>query len=99
MESDKVQFDSTKKSSQRPMWMHPIWLLVIGGPAAVVVAGITTAVIATRGQDEVLDTNASIKVLSTPSAQKAMLPAMQGRNLSTTSQVPDDQPNSPASEH
>jgi hypothetical protein len=49
-----------------------VWL-VLGGPAAVVVAGIVTAVIAVRGADTPLVTK---KVI----AAETMAPAAQARN-------------------
>lgn len=54
-----------------PWWRHPMMWLVVGGPAAVVVAGIVTAVIAVRGADPVLDTRAE---------RAPERPALEGRN-------------------
>lgn len=51
-------------SEKRPWWREPMVWLVIGGPAIVVVAGITTAVIAVRGADPVLDTRQPTAVQS-----------------------------------
>jgi uncharacterized protein len=45
--------------SHRPAWREPMLWLVVGGPAAVVVAGIVTAFIAVRGADPVLDTHSA----------------------------------------
>jgi uncharacterized protein len=59
-----------------PWWRYPIVWMVIGGPAAVVVAGIVTAIIAVNGADEVLPRE--------PQAQFADRPAVQGRNHSAT---------------
>jgi len=56
-------------------WRHPIMWMVVGGPAVVVVAGIVTAVIATRGADPVLDTRV---------ADQAAVPAVQARNHAAT---------------
>lgn len=71
--------------SSRPMWRHPIWLLVIGGPLVVVVASIITAVIAAKGQDEVLDTRQRVKAEAgsdeaSASKERTQMPAMAGRN-------------------
>lgn len=51
-----------------PWWRVKTMWLVLGGPLAVVVAGVTTAVIAVRGGDTVVSTE--------PQAQ----PAVQARN-------------------
>jgi hypothetical protein len=69
-------------------WRHGhVWLL-ISGPAAVVVAGVITMVIAVRNADPVvaadyyrrgLEIN---KVLA--AREKALLPAQQGRNHAAT---------------
>lgn len=54
--SKEKQMKAKAQSESRPWWREPMVWLVIGGPAVVVVAGITTAVIAIRGADPVLDT-------------------------------------------
>ncbi len=56
-----------------PWWRYPIVWMVIGGPLAVVIAGISTAVIAYRHIDPVLDT--------TVSSHASLQPALSGRNL------------------
>jgi hypothetical protein len=56
-----------------------VWL-VVGGPLAVVVAGLVTAGIAASGAEEVLTRPAS--EIKTEDA--ARLPAMQGRNHAAT---------------
>lgn len=74
----------------RPWWSYGHVWMVIAGPAAVVVAGITTAVIAVRNPDPVTDQNYyrhGLEVNRTLAAQKgvrAMMPAMQGRNHAAT---------------
>lgn len=55
-----------------PWWRVPMVWLVISGPAIVVVAGITTAVIAIRGADPL--------VTEAPARSFSELPAVQGRN-------------------
>jgi hypothetical protein len=62
---------------QQPWWRVRMVWLVIGGPAAVVVAAIVTAVIAIRGADPVItaETEGSF----------ADKPAIQGRNDAVTS--------------
>lgn len=63
-------------------WRHGMVWMVIGGPLIVVVAGVTTAVIAYRGAD--------IIVVDNPSARQAVTaptgetPAMQARNHAAT---------------
>jgi hypothetical protein len=42
---------------KRPWWRYPIVWLVVGGPAAVVVASLYTVGIAVRNVDPVLDTS------------------------------------------
>ena len=61
--------------ARRPWWREPMMWLVVGGPAVVVVAGITTAVIAIRNADPVLDTRAA------PTA-------IQGRNHAAPPDLP-----------
>ncbi len=56
-----------------PWWRYPIVWMVIGGPFAVVIAGLSTAVIAYRNIDPVLDT--------TISQHASLQPALSGRNL------------------
>ncbi len=62
----------------QPWYRQPMMWLVVGGPAAVVVAGIVTAVIAVRGADPVLDTRAD---------RFAEQPAREGRNHAATPQT------------
>lgn len=85
-----------------PLWMHPIWWVVIGGPLVVVVAAIVTAVIAVRGQDPLLSRSVEPtgpSGLSVPtvqhhapspalSVQRAFLPAIEGRNHAVTPSLP-----------
>lgn len=63
-----------------PWWRVGMVWLVIGGPLTVVVAGVTTAIIAIRGADPVL----------TPAERAAFAerPALQGRNHAATGEVP-----------
>lgn len=81
-----VRQDLTSASHhQRPPSCDPWWRVgmmwfVIGGPIAVVVAGVVTAVIAVRGADPVL----------TPEERAGLAerPAVQGRNHAATGEVP-----------
>ena len=70
-----------------PWWKHGhVWLL-ISGPAAVVVAGILTAWIAVATNDPVVDADyyrKGIEINKQLSAERALLPAMQGRNHAAT---------------
>ena len=61
-----------------PWWRHRMMWLVFGGPAAVVVAGVVTAVIAIRGADPV------VQVVSEATAGRSAVPALQGRNQAAT---------------
>ncbi|MBI3156717.1 MAG: nitrogen fixation protein FixH [Burkholderiales bacterium] len=63
--------DAAHPQAGTPWWRHRIMWLVVGGPLAVVVAGIVTAVIAVRGADPVLDTRAD---------RAPERPALEGRN-------------------
>lgn len=56
---------------QRPWWRYPIVWLVVGGPAAVVVASLFTVGIAVRNVDPVLDTSpkAGVELKDRPAVQ------------------------------
>lgn len=56
-----------------PWWQHRMMWLVVGGPLAVVVAALITAVIAIRGADPVLQVTSD-----QPGGSAA--PALQARN-------------------
>lgn len=71
-----------------PWWRVGMVWLVIGGPLAVVVAGVATAIIAVRGADPVLDTSAR-SGRTTVVAPDAMTPAMQARNHAATAAAGD----------
>lgn len=69
----------------RPWWRYGMVWMVIGGPLAVIVAGIATAVIAFHGADPV--------VARSPAEAAAeqvfdLQPAMQGRNHAATGVAP-----------
>jgi len=59
-----------------PWWRVPMVWLVVGGPLAVVVASLATAVIAIRGADPV--------VAAEPGEGAAARPAVQARNHAAT---------------
>jgi uncharacterized protein len=66
---------SSSAPSGKPWWTFPIVWMVIAGPAIVVVAGISTAVIAWKHVDPVLDTTKTQVDLKVNEA-----PALVGRN-------------------
>ena len=71
-------------SLPRAWWREPMVWLVIGGPAAVVVASLATAVIAVRGADPVLSAQERGGVSERASTPDAMTPALQARNHAAT---------------
>ena len=71
----------------KPWWRHGHVWLVIAGPAAVVVAGTATAVIAARGADPVVASDyyrRGIEINRQLARERALLPAQQGRNHANT---------------
>lgn len=58
----------------QPWWRYPMVWLVVGGPLAVVVAGVATVVIAYQNIDPVMD-------VSRPTSNASDKPAIQARNL------------------
>ena len=78
------------KASQpaaKPWWRYGhVWLL-ISGPAAVVVAGTVTAWLAVSGQDKLVAEDyyrRGIEINKQLAAERALLPAQQGRNHAAT---------------
>lgn len=69
-----------ESSAADPWWRVGMVWLVVGGPLAVVVAGVVTAVIAVRGADPVLTAEER--------GSFAERPAVQGRNHAATGEVP-----------
>jgi uncharacterized protein len=63
-----------------PWWRVGMVWLVVGGPLAVVVAGVVTAVIAVDGAEEVLTQPKPVS----SAAEAPQMPAMQGRNHAAT---------------
>jgi hypothetical protein len=76
-----------KQPESAPWWKHGhVWLLV-SGPAAVVVAGLLTAWIAIASPDPVVAQDyyrQGIEINKQLARERAMLPAMQGRNHAAT---------------
>ena len=79
----------TNDTMSKPWWRYAsVWML-IAGPAAVVVAGIVTTVIAVRGQDPVVEADyyrrgIEINKALAAAKERANLPAVQGRNHAAT---------------
>lgn len=69
-------------TASRPWWREGMVWFVISGPAIVVVAGITTAVIAYRGADEVLAVPPEVRQVNV--RPNGDTPAMQARNHAAT---------------
>jgi uncharacterized protein len=65
-------------------WRLPIVWMVIAGPAAVVVASLTTAFIAAHGADPVLGLHERGGISERASTPEAMTPALQARNHAAT---------------
>lgn len=61
-------------------WHYPIVWLVVGGPAVVVVAAISTVVIAYTHVDPVMD-------ISAPATHSGEMPAVTGRNRAAQTAV------------
>jgi hypothetical protein len=88
MKGDELMEDD--KTSE-PWWKHGhVWLL-ISGPAAVVVASLLTAWIAVVTNDPVIDADYyrhGIEINQQLARERALLPAMQGRNHAATPAKP-----------
>ena len=74
--------DKQADGGQRvPWWRVRMMWLVVGGPLAVVVAAIITAVIAIRGADEVIGSGAApVSRQPAEGASGDMRPAIEARN-------------------
>lgn len=89
---------SSPPSTPRPWFREPFVWMVIGGPLVVVIASIVTVTIAVRNPDPVLPREAApAPVVVSPDrltpderlqAEKALLPANQGRNHAASSALP-----------
>lgn len=81
-----------KMGNGAPWWKHGLVWLVIAGPAAVVLAGVATIVLASSGADPVVAPDyyrRGIEINKTLAARdKAQLPALQGRNHAATPSRP-----------
>ena len=79
------------EQSSGPWWKYVHVWLVLSGPAIVVVAGLVTAWIAVRSPDPVLAEDyyrRGIEINKTLARDKAMVPALQGRNHAATPPAP-----------
>lgn len=89
---------TAQPSPARPWYREPYVWMVVGGPLAVVVASIVTVTIAVRNADTVLPREAvPVSTAVAPDrltpeerlqAEKALLPANQGRNHAVSSALP-----------
>ena len=79
-----------QESSSGPWWKYGLVWMIIGGPAAVVVAGIATVVIAVRTPDPVVaeDYYRRGMEINKTLSRKALAPAQQGRNHAATPEPP-----------
>ena len=69
----------------RPWYREPMMWLVLGGPALVVVASLSTYAIAVRGSDPVIERDAATEAERvgkelTPEQRESQLPAIKARN-------------------
>ncbi len=81
MKNDKQAGDG------KPWYRHGMVWLIISGPAVVVVAGFVTLYIAIRTPDPVISNDyyrQGIEINKTLAKDRALLPAVQGRNHAAT---------------
>lgn len=80
-----------RPTTPQPWWRHGhVWLL-ISGPAAVIVAGVVTTWIAVLQPDPVVAQDyyrRGIQINQQLARDRALLPAMQGRNHAVTPATP-----------
>lgn len=77
---------TTNAPAQPAWWRHPLLWMVIGGPAAVVLAGIATFWLAWRSPDALVSADyyrEGIEINKTL-ADKRLMPALAGRNHAAT---------------
>lgn len=99
MNSIAMNAPTTPVSPSRPWWKEPYVWLVIGGPLVVVVAGISTAYIAMKDPDPLINTKQQQQKMlqqdpssgAVPSKEDMvkLMPAGQGRNHAASPVVPD----------
>jgi hypothetical protein len=93
-----MRVSASKPVVVRPWYREPFVWMVIGGPLVVVIASIVTVMIAVRHQDPVLAREPERLEQALPAdavneeerlqAQKALLPATQGRNHVVSPSLP-----------
>jgi uncharacterized protein len=79
--------DDKRTRTPEPWWKFGYVWLVVAGPCAVVVAGLVTAWIAMSSPDPLLAQDyyrRGVEINKTPGRDKAMMPALQGRNHAAT---------------
>ena len=87
---------NTFAAPAEPWWRNGFVWLVIAGPVFVVLASIFTFVVAARGSDKLVQQDyyrKGIEINRQVARERALLPAMQGRNHAATPAVaPPDAP-------
>jgi hypothetical protein len=86
--SRKTPMSDTSKTPQtgQPWWRFGMVWMVVGGPAVVVVAGLTTFYIAASHPDPVITVTPRTALQERQGITHA--PAMQGRNHAATGELP-----------
>lgn len=78
---------NTSAATAQPWWKHGFVWLVIAGPVLVVLASVATFVVAARGSDLLVRQDsyrAGAEIHRQPARERALLPALQGRNHAAT---------------
>ena len=87
--------DAPARDTPAPWWRFwHVWL-VIAGPVAVVLAGLATMWIALSSPDPVVSQDyyrRGVEINQTLARQKALMPALQGRNHAATAAEPPTAP-------
>lgn len=73
-----------KPTDPQPWYRYPMVWMVIGGPLLVVVASVSTAVVAIRGQDPVLMREDAAAATVGRDGMDTLSPAVQARNHAAT---------------
>ncbi|HWP17695.1 MAG TPA: FixH family protein [Burkholderiaceae bacterium] len=87
-----MQTPGTQEAAPRTWWREPMMWLVVGGPGAVILAGVATVALAVAHPDPVVDADyyrkgveinrtLAERAAETPGARR---PAMEGRNHAAT---------------
>ena len=86
-------------ASAEPWWRNGFVWLVIAGPVFVVIASIFTFWVAAHGSDKLVQQDyyrKGVEINRQVTSERALLPAMQGRNHAATPTVaPPDAPDTP----